>query len=352
MKVNNLDSLYLTINTYTNNGFDLNTVLNYIKINKIFIGLPDPKLKMYLADDPILHFNNVQFYPDDLQKEIISQNASLFIESHQNIKNNNYYSQKRISELVKNNLCELGYYITEIDISNNKSVSKLSQFLTDNYYLSFDKSKCIVEKCLSDAFNNKYSSYDYKNDAQYLNSMWSSTFNSICNKIGLNLSDDNIINVGVGSGNEAAKIFSTCKRITFVDIALDGLKKIKKFMPQSAIILSSAENLSTVEDNTFDAYISLRTYNSSFFNISNALKEAERVLKNNSYIIISIANGFIDSNFEIIPGLIIPNTEFVNIYRGLDTIRKLADELSLLGFIDIKYLPTTEEIYLFAKLKK
>ena len=352
LKVNNLDSLYLTINTYTNNEFDLNTVLNYIKINKIFIGLPDPKLKMYLADDPILHFNNVQFYPDDLQKAIISQNASLFIESHQNIKNNNYYSQKRISELVKNNLCELGYYITEIDISNNKSVSKLSQFLTDNYHLSFDKSKCIVEKCLSDAFNNKYSSYDYKNDARYLNSMWSSTFNSICNKIGLNLRDDNIINVGVGSGNEAAKIFSTCKRITFVDIALDGLKKIKKFMPQSAIILSSAENISTVEDNTFDAYISLRTYNSSFFNISNALKEAERVLKNNSYILISIANGFIDSNFEIIPGLIIPNTEFVNIYRGLDTIRKLADELLLLGFIDIKYLPTTEEIYLFAKLKK
>ena len=107
-----------------------------------------------------------------------------------------------------------------------------------------------------------------------------------------------------------------------------------------------------MEDNIFDAYISLRTYNSSFFNISNALKEAERVLKNNSYILISIANGFIDSNFEIIPGLIIPNTEFVNIYRGLDTIRKLADELSLLGFIDIKYLPTTEEIYLFAKLKK
>ena len=47
-----------------------------------------------------------------------------------------------------------------------------------------------------------------------------------------------------------------------------------------------------------------------------------------------------------------PHTEFVNIYIGLDTIRKLADELSLLGFIDIKYLPTTEEIYLFAKLKK
>ena len=123
-------------------------------------------------------------------------------------------------------------------------------------------------------------------------------------------------------------------------------------MSQSAIILSSAENLSAMKDNTFDVYISLRTYNSSFFNISNALKEAKRVLKNNSYILISIANGFIDSNFEIIPGLIIPNTEFVNIYIGLDTIRKLADELSLLGFIDIKYLPTTEEIYLFAKLKK
>ena len=77
----------------------------------------------------------------------------------------------------------------------------------------------------SDGFNNKYSSYDYKHDVRYLNSMWSSTFNSICNKKGLNLSDDNIINIDVGSINEAAKIFSTCKRITFVDIAPDGLKK-------------------------------------------------------------------------------------------------------------------------------
>ena len=123
-------------------------------------------------------------------------------------------------------------------------------------------------------------------------------------------------------------------------------------MSQSAIILSSAENLSAMKDNTFDVYISLRTYNSSFFNFSNALKESERVLIIIHIFLISIANGFINYNFEIIPGLIIPHTEFVNIYIGLDTIRKLADELSLLGFIDIKYLPTTEEIYLFAKLKK
>lgn len=63
----------------------------------------------------------------------------------------------------------------------------------------------------SDAFNNKYSSYDYKHDARYLNSMWSSTFNSICNKIGLNLNDDNIINIGVGSVNEAAKYLVLAK---------------------------------------------------------------------------------------------------------------------------------------------
>lgn len=98
--------------------------------------------------------------------------------------------------------------------------------------------------------------------------MWSSTFNSICNNIGLNLSNDNIINVGVGYGNEATRIFSTCKRITFEDIARDGLRKLKKLMPQSIIILSSADNLSIIEDNTFDEYISLRTYNSSFFNIN------------------------------------------------------------------------------------
>lgn len=100
-------------------------------------------------------------------------------------------------------------------------------------------------------------------------------------------------------------------------------------------------------------YISLRTYNSSFFNVKQAISEAYRVLKNGGSIIISITNGFLcPENQYIIPGLIIPGTEFVDIYRGFDMIKKLSTELRNNCFEDIRFFPTNVELFLSAKAKK
>ena len=52
------------------------------------------------------------------------------------------------------------------------------------------------------------------------------------------INDKKILDVGVGSGNEATILFSNCKDITFVDIAPIGLQKIKdkiKYYPSFAI---------------------------------------------------------------------------------------------------------------------
>lgn len=99
--------------------------------------------------------------------------------------------------------------------------------------------------------------------------------------------------------------------------------------------------------------MSLRTYNSSFFDISKALSEAYRVLKNDGVVIISIANGFLClENQRIIPGLIIPGTEFVDIYRGFDMIKNLYVELINKGFINIQFFPTVVELFISAKVKK
>ena len=67
---------------------------------------------------------------------------------------------------------------------------------------------------------------------------------------------------------------------------------------------------------------------------------------------ISIANGFLNFNSLIIPGLIIPGTEFVDIYKGLDIVKNLVNIMSRLGFEKFKWLPTNEEIYLLGKLDK
>ena len=53
----------------------------------------------------------------------------------------------------------------------------------------------------------------------------------------------------------------------------------------------------------------------------------------------------------IIPGLIIPGTEFVDIYRGLNLIKEIKVELSKIGFVDTKVYPTRMEIYILSTKK-
>mgnify|MGYP000900723850 CR=1 FL=1 len=108
-----------------------------------------------------------------------------------------------------------------------------------------------------------------------------------------------------------------------------------------------------IEDNSYELYVSLRTYNSSFFDIKEGIKEAYRVLKNNSVAIISISNGFLNQNEKkIIPGIIIPKLGFVDLYRGIDIVKNLSNILTEYNFKDIEITPTNGEIYISAKANK
>lgn len=352
LNIHEAEELYLTINTYKEGNFSLNKIIQKIIIHQIYIGLPDPKLNRYLKNDPVLHLQNVKRYPENLQKIIISKNHDSFSNSLQSIKNNIYYSEKRISEFVKEQLSKYGLDISKEEISNNKTKGKLITLLIDKYNFSIKDANYIVNTSLSNAFNKKYSLYDYKNDVRSINDAWNDNFYKACKALSCDLFNENIIDIGVGSGNEASVLFKDCKCITFVDIAPDGLKKVKNIIPQSKIIVSSAENLEMINNNEYDIYISLRTFNSSFFNIEKALNEAKRILKTNSRIMISIANGFLSSNSSIITGLIIPGTEFVDIYKGLDSVKYLSHIMYRLGFEEFKLLTTSEELYLLAKLNK
>ena len=122
---------------------------------------------------------------------------------------------------------------------------------------------------MSEAFNEKYSSYNYSDDARSIDVNWWKNFMYVYRKTtDLNFENLNLINVGVGSGNEAITLFSSCNNITFVDIAKNGLQIIKAKIPQSIIHVSPAEKLSSIISDRYDLYVSLRTFNSSFFSIS------------------------------------------------------------------------------------
>lgn len=148
--------------------------------------------------------------------------------------------------------------------------------------------------------------------------------------------------------DEASILFSECSRITFVGIAEPGLRSISELIPSARTLVASADNLSALTDEDYDLYVSLRTYNSSFFETSAAASEARRVLKPGATFIVSVANGFLHTEREncVIPGLIVPGTDFVDLYRGVDTARLIRTEFGRNGFKDIQMTPTNTEIYL------
>ena len=355
LNVNKANYLFLTVNTlFSESEFDLNKLMERIAIEEIYIGVPDPKLSDYLTNDPVSTFKNVYHYPDNFQRLILHQNLNYYENGKQNIKSSPYYSVKRISKVVMEKLQEKGIFISKEELQSNKQIEKLAQLIVEKYKFNIEDASGLVNLVISEAFDEKYATYNYSDDARSLSIDWKNNFLTIYNKLLLSsMENKDILDVGVGSGNEAIALFSDCHNITFVDVAPNGLENIKKQIPNSNIVVSRAENLATLINNSYDIYISLRTYNSSFFNVKQAISEAYRVLKNGGSIIISIANGFLCPEEQyIIPGLIIPGTEFVDIYRGFDMVKKLSTELRNNYFEDIRFFPTNVELFLSAKAKK
>lgn len=351
LKIFHAQSIYLTINTLSIGcSFDLIELLKKVSINEIYIGLPDPALICYWDNDPAITFNCVYRYPDKLQREILEQNYWIFSESKQNIKYSPYYSENRISNLVIEKLKLKGFVISKDELNVNKKKSAIASILCDRYGIEYSEAINIVCDVVSGAFSSKYASYNYSDDTRSLDVDWKENFISVYKRSSeKDLSAINILNVGVGGGHEAVALFSNCTHVTFVDIVQSSLEKIKEQIPLSKIVVSSAGNLFSIPDKSYDLYVSLRTYNSSFFDIREAISEAHRVLKTDAVIIISVANGFLcPEKHSIVPGLIIPGTEFVDIYRGINTSKLIQNEFVRLGFKNIQLIPTNTEIYLLA----
>lgn len=350
LNVSYAHGLFLTINTiHTANVFELQKILSYIEVENIYIGLPDPSLTDFIDNDPFLTKRQINRYPELCQKEILEINDSYYTNSRQNLRGCRYYYENRVGSLVVNNLKKYGYTIPFEILNTNRQRKKIAWWLCRSYNINYPKASKIINNAISDAFNQKYSVYNNADDLRSVYPNWEKPYIDIRNE----LVEDGctaveIINVGVGNGEEAMKLFTKESKITFVDVATDGLAKLKSHFPLANTLICNADDLSLVTDDVFDLYVSLRTFNSSFFNIKDAVVESYRVLKKGGAIILSIANGFLVREMSHpLKGLIIPSTDFVDIYRGVEMAKAIRKELISVGYVKVKVITGETEIFLF-----
>lgn len=212
--------------------------------------------------------------------------------------------------------------------------------------------------------NVKYGeSVDKANDERHIGGIdvWNGEIRGLFEKYGVVPRDQDLLVVGLGAGFEGVGIYDSFRSFVGTDISRTAIEKARGvFRTADSIQLtaSPAEWLPQIARNK-DVYVSLKTYQSSFFDIERASAECSNALKPGGLAIISIPRGYLVSNKRVF-GLSrtvydyhaaresgaykLPDKQYV-----FELMSRIALALSRRLFTDIKIETGEYEYYLFAR---
>jgi len=167
-----------------------------------------------------------------------------------------------------------------------------------------------------------------------------------------NFENITVLDVGIGNAHASHVFLKKCSNLFGVDVSKKALDYARDKLPNAHLCIGSAENLNTIKSFSIDLYLSLRTYQSTLFDMKQSLHEAYRVLAQGGRIIISIPSMFIikDAENNIVgytKGLIAPYSKKPSMEFALEIANRIKFYLELLGFYEIIiYDNSPYEIYI------
>jgi pyrimidine deaminase RibD-like protein/ubiquinone/menaquinone biosynthesis C-methylase UbiE len=273
-------------------------------IQRIFIGALDPNPIIVGHGETFLRGRQgviVERFPSELEKIIREENAdfwSLFISAH--LPTTSLYIQVRVSDVILRKLKSAGVDIDYIPTDSDYTLRDLAAYVYGKGRFHNKNSEEILKflvESRAEAFDQKYSEYTYDQDARKIEERWKKEFPGILKRFKIyDYPKRRILNVGIGNGLEGIGLFEQCDSFTGVDIAEESLNRAQARFPRATLICDKAESLDNVEDASQDIYVSLRTYQSAFFDIQESIRQAYRVLAPGGILIISIANAYVEGN--------------------------------------------------------
>ena len=323
-------------------------------IPKIYIGMLDPNPLICGKGETYLRSTKtVERFPSDLVKKIQTSNSSFVNQFKSEIlPDNSLYVTKQISEIIISNLKRKGLDIDELPFDWDICTDDLFHYcrpLIPSHLSDIELKNALME-ARGFAFDSKYIEYSYDKDTRGLGDFWIHEFNDVMRLLrSYDYLNRKTINVGIGNGLEGESLFKAAKHLTIVDIAPKSLELAKSIMPNAAAIVTEAEDLKGVQSASQDIYVSMRTYQSSYYNISRALRESYRVVRQGGLVIISIANGYLEDGKTLITGLVAPRSNFVDKNRPFELAEKIRRKLTLLRFEEVGIRTGLAEIYVYGR---
>jgi pyrimidine deaminase RibD-like protein/SAM-dependent methyltransferase len=349
---------FVTLEPCTARGPDKKACSTHIiesGIKKVYLGMLDPNPAICGRGETRLRFHmDVDRFPSYLIKEIENINQD-FIAQHKSahLSEESLYVKMQIHHIMRDYLVRQGAPIdSDLPIDVDITSADISRICETNCFcvgkkdIDIDK---LVHEARAEAFDKKYADRTYEDDGRGLSDYWKNSVRSILTEIGASdFPKRKIIVVGIGNGLEGKELYANCEKLTAVDIGKRSLERARKILPRATMIKAPAENLREIPTSSQDIYISLRTYQSTYFDRNAALREAYRVVRQGGIVLISIANGFLEQG-SIIPGLLIPGTAVVDRNLGFQIADQVRSRMSLLKFEEIGERTSLDEIYVYGR---
>ncbi len=323
-------------------------------IPRIHIGMLDPNPSICGRGETFLRYKiAVERFPDGLVREIQNLNAG-FVNQYKSahLDPSSIYVQQRISDLITNQLQRGGIDIDDVPYEWDVTVDELELFCAARSKLARKALRDLVHHARADAFDAKYANYSYEreNDARSLGDEWKNELRDIFRLLhACDYPQRRLIDVGVGNGLEAVGLFDDLAHFTGVDIGTRSIENAKKRLKLARFAVAEAEDLRDVGTGSQDIYVSLRTYQSAYFDIDSAVREAYRIVRQGGLIVVSVSNGYLGMDRGLIPGLAFPRSNFVSRDRPFEVAERIRKKFTLLRFEEVGVRTGFAEIYVYGR---